>query len=176
MRLLAWFMKFVRIGRILNTHGLDGELVMQLLTDSPEILDDMQYMMLAVKGDVKASLEIEYMQDFKSNLLVAFKGVDGIDEAKKYKGMDVVVPEEMLPELEDEIYWSEFQGALVFDRNGEQIGTLVDYMEGGGADIFRIKCADGYYLVSNNIDHVLEIDVKNKKLVVDRVGLVSEEI
>lgn len=169
-------MKLVRIGKLINTHGLDGELIMQVLTDTPEIFEDIQYMMLAVKGDVKASLGIEYMQEFKGNVLVGLVGVEDIDTAKQYKGMDVVVPEEMLPELEDEIYWHELEGAPVFDKEGVEVGTLVDYMEAGGSDIFRIKCDEGYYLISDNKDHVLEINVKEKKLVIDRIGLVSEEV
>ncbi|MGD9809587.1 MAG: ribosome maturation factor RimM [Deferribacterales bacterium] len=169
-------MKLVKVGRLINTHGLDGELIMQILTDTPEVFDEIEYMMLAVKGDVKASLAIEYMQEFKGNVLVGLVGVEDIDTAKKYKGMDVVVPEDMLPELEGEIYWHELEGAPVFDKDGETVGTLVDYMEAGGADIFRIKTDKGYYLISDNTDHVLEINVKEKKLVIDRIGLVSEEI
>lgn len=169
-------MKLVRVGKLLNTHGLKGELVLQVTTDSPEVFDEMKYMMLAIEGDVKASLEIEYMADHRAGALVGFVGVEDVDAAKKYKGMDVVIPEEMLPELEDEIYWNELVGCPVFDRNGDEVGTLVDYMEAGGADIFRIKSGRKYYLISNNIDHVLEINVKEKKLVIDRIGLVSEEV
>jgi 16S rRNA processing protein RimM len=90
--------------------------------------------------------------------------------------MDVVIPENMLPELDDEIYWSQLEGSPVLDINGDRIGELVDYMEGGSTEIFRIKCDDGYYLVSNNKDHVLKIDVKEKKLIVAREGLISEDL
>jgi len=169
-------MKFIRVGRLVNTHGLDGELVMVLSTESPEIFEDMKYMMLAKNGDVKASLEIEYIHDINGKQLVAFYGVDDLDAAVKYKGLDVVVPEEMLPELEDEIYWHELEGSPVFDLGGNMVGTLVDYMEAGGSEVFRIKSGNGYYLISNNKDHVKEINVKEKKIVVDRDGLVSEKI
>ncbi len=69
--------------KIVNTHGLDGELVMQFKTESPEIFDDMQYMMLAREGDIKSSLEIEYMEDYKGMALVGLVGVEDIDTAKK---------------------------------------------------------------------------------------------
>lgn len=169
-------MEFIRVGKLINTHGLDGDLVMQLTTDSPEIFDEMQYMMLAKDGDVKASLKIEYMQDYKGNFLVGLAGVTDIDTALKYKGMDVVIPEDMLPESGGDIYWRDLEGSRVFDSEGDFIGTLVDYMEAGGTDVFRIKGAHGYYLISNNSDHVLEINAQEKKLVVSRSGLVSEEI
>jgi len=170
-------MKLVKVGKLINTHGLGGALVMQVLTDSPEIFEEIEYMMLSKGGDVKASFAVENMSDYKGNILVELKGVSDIDEALKYKGMDVVVPEEILPVLdEDEIYWHEFVGSLVLDSNGAEVGTLVDYMDNGPAEVFRIKSENGYYLISNNTDHVLEINVKEKKLVVERSGLVSEEI
>lgn len=169
-------MRLLKVARIINTHGLNGDLIIQVTTDSPEIFDDMRYMMLAKGGDVKASLEIEHMQDYKGNILVGLAGVADIDEALRYRGMDIVVPEDMLPAEEDAVYWHEMAGCPVFDKEGEKIGELADYMEAGGADVFRIKCADGYYLISNNKDHVLEINIKDKKLVVDRIGLVSEKI
>lgn len=169
-------MKFIKIGKLVNTHGLDGDLVMQVTTESPEILDEMQYMMLSRDGDVKASLEIEFMRNYKGMLLVGLKGVDGVDAALKYKGMDVVVPEDMLPELEDSIYWHELEGCQVLDTDGELVGVLVDYMEAGSSEVFRIKGGDDTYLISNNKNHVIEINVKEKKLIVAREGLISENI
>lgn len=169
-------MKFIKIGKLVNTHGLDGDLVMQVTTESPEILDEMQYMMLSRDGDVKASHEIEFMRNYKGMLLVGLKGVAGVDAALKYKGMDVVVPEDMLPELEDSIYWHELEGCQVLDTDGELVGVLVDYMEAGSSEVFRIKGEDDTYLISNNKNHVIEINVKEKKLIVAREGLISENI
>lgn len=169
-------MKFIKIGKLVNTHGLDGDLVMQVTTESPEILEDMQYMMLSRGGDVKASLEIEYMKDYKGMLLLGLKGVEDVDTALKYKGMDVVVPEDMLPKLEDAIYWHELEGCQVLDTDGVLVGTLDDYMEAGSTDVFRIKGDGAYYLVSNNKNHVIEINVKEKKLIVAREGLIRENI
>lgn len=169
-------MKFIKIGKLVNTHGLDGLLLMQVTTESPEILEEMQYMMLSKDGKVKASLEIEYMKDYKGMLLVGFKGLEDVDSALKYKGMDVVVPEEMLPQLDDEIYWHELEGCQVLDTNGDFVGTLIDYMEAGASEVFRIQGEKETWLISNNKDHVTEINVKEKKLVINREGLISEDV
>ncbi|TCK60001.1 ribosome maturation factor RimM [Seleniivibrio woodruffii] len=169
-------MKFIKIGKLVNTHGLDGLLLMQVTTESPEILEEMQYMMLSKEGKVKASLEIEYMKDYKGMLLVGFKGLEDVDSALKYKGMDVVVPEEMLPQLDDEIYWHELEGCQVLDTNGDFVGTLIDYMEAGASEVFRIQGEKETWLISNNKDHVTEINVKEKKLVINREGLISEDV
>lgn len=169
-------MKFIKIGKLVNTHGLDGNLVMQVTTESPEILEDMQYMLLSRNGEVKASLEPAYMNEYKGMLLVGFKGVEDVDSALKYKGMDVVVPEDMLPKLEDSIYWHELEGCLVFDTEGKQVGTLIDYLEAGPTEVFRIQGDKCTYLISNNKNHVTEINVKEKRLIVAREGLISENV
>lgn len=169
-------MKFIKIGKLVNTHGLDGNLIMQVTTESPEVLEEMEYMLLAKNGDVKASLKPVYMNEYKGMLLVGFQGVEDVDAALKYKGMDVVVPEDMLPELEDSIYWHELEGCLVFDTEGKQVGTLIDYMEAGSTEVFRIRGERDTYLISNNKNHVIEINVKEKRLIVAREGLISENV
>ncbi|MGE4317705.1 MAG: ribosome maturation factor RimM [Deferribacterales bacterium] len=169
-------MKFIKIGKLVNTHGLDGNLMMQVTTESPEILDEMQYMMLSKDGNVKASLEIEYMNPYKGMLLIGFKGIGDVDAALKYKGMDVVIPEDMLPDLDDGIYWHELEGCQVFDTEGNLVGTLIDYMEAGAAEVFRIKGEKETWLISNNKNHVTEINVTEKKLIVAREGLISENV
>ena len=50
-------------------------------------------------------------------------------------------------------------------------------MESGSTDIFRIALQDGRYaLISNNKDHVLEINTDDKYVVVSEQGLVYEDL
>jgi len=54
---------------------------------------------------------------------------------------------------------------------------LFDYIESGSNDVFRIKRNDGgFYLISNNKDHVLSIDVDKKLVTVNSEGLVDEDL
>ena len=170
-------MKFIKIGKLVNTHGLNGNLVMQVTTESPGILEDMQYLLLSRNGEVKASLELIYMSEYKGMLLVCFAGVEDVDSAMKYKGMDVVLPEDMLPEPEDgSIYWHQLEGCQVFDTEGNYVGVLIDYMEAGSSEVFRIKGEKNTWLISNNKNHVTEINVKDKKLIIAGEGLISENV
>ncbi|WP_162139902.1 ribosome maturation factor RimM [Limisalsivibrio acetivorans] len=170
-------MEFIRIGRITGTHGLDGTLRIAPITDNPQIYAEIKYLMLAKDGSVVKSLEIGYMQEHKNALLIQVDGVMDKESALELKGLDVVVPASMLPEEDEgEVYWSRIQGSEVYDTEDRFIGTLDDYIETGTSDVFRIKGDKGSFLVSNNPDHVLRIDARNKKLLINREGLVSEEV
>ena len=84
----------------------------------------------------------------------------------------------MLPKADDdEVYWFEIENLPVISSDKKEIGRLVDVMETGSTDIFRIALQDGRYaLISNNKDHVLEINTDNKYIIISEQGLVYEDL
>ncbi len=171
-------MKFFSIGRIVGHHGLNGDVKIKPLTDNPDIFFDLTYLLLAKKGEVKRSYKLNDLF-FQNKFIVAcLDQVDHISKTIDLKGLDVVVPENYLPEADpDEVYWYKLQGATVFDEHGSKIGVLDDYIECGASDVFRIDCGENkFYLISNNPEHVVKIDEVNKVVYINSSGLVSEDI
>lgn len=171
-------MKFVKIGAVRGTHGLDGELKISLNTDNAEIIENMDYLLLGKNHQVIFSSKIDYFATQNNIMVVKVNNINDLDTAAKYKGFEVIVPENSLPaENPDEVYWYKIEGSKVIDDENAEIGTLVDYIESGSSDVFRIKKTDGSYcLISNNKYHVLNIDADNKLIKVSRDGLVDEDI
>jgi len=171
-------MKFFRIGFVKGTHGLDGEIKLAMNTENIEMMENLEYLLLGKDRNPLFSGKVEYVTPMNDLLLVKIENINDIDAAMKFKGYEVLVPESLLPaENSDEVYWFKIEGADVFDENGTKFGTLIDYIEGGSSDIFRIKgCDNKYYLISNNKSHVLKIDVDNHKIVIRQDGLVDEDI
>lgn len=170
-------MKLVSIGRVTGTHGLDGVIKVHPSIEDIFIYDDIEYLMLARDMKVETSLAVTGMQEHGNLILVALDGVNSKESAMKLKGLQVVVPEDMLPsEEEGDIYWSRIEGSDVLDESGEKIGILHDYMESAAADVFIIKDGAESYMISNNEAHVLKIDPEKKEIVINREGLVSEDI
>jgi len=171
-------MKFIRIGFIKGTHGLSGEFKVAMSTENIKLLETLEYFMLGKDRKVIFSSKIEYVEPMNDLFLVKLENINDVDTAKKYKGYEILIPMTLLPEEDDdEVYWFKIEGADVFDQDDVKVGILVDYIESGAADIFRIKGLDDkYYLISNNKDHVLSIDVRNKRVVVNTQGLVDEDL
>ncbi len=171
-------MKFFRIGKVVDSHGMDGEIKVLPITDNPEIFDEIDFMMLSKDGNVVKSCKLEYLSYRTQYFLCKLMEIDSIDKAKEIKGLDIVIPENMLPETQSgEVYWKDIEGSKVFDSENNEIGILQDYMETGGSDIFNIVDNTGKeFLISNNPEHVLEINEKEKKIIINKDGLVSDEL
>lgn len=171
-------MKFVRIGHISGCFGLEGAIKVRPVTENPEVFEHMDFLLLAEKDIPVRSFKILSIKNHCDGFIVTVDGVNDIKSAEALKALSVVVPEDMLPEeAADEIYWYKIDGAIVIDREKRPVGILSDYLETGSCDVFRIKLDNGdYALVSNNKDHVLEIDAENKTVTIDRAGLVFENI
>lgn len=172
-------MKITKIGVISKTHGLKGHFILIPKTENLEIFYDLKYLLMGKDDKIMFSYELEEVRGNKKNFIVKCKGVDDIDRAKNFAGLGVYVSFDMLREYmsENECFFEDFIGAEVISLNGKFIGKLKDIYDNGGNEIFSIEGEDGKkYLVSNNEFHVPKIDVENKIIVVDEIGLVSEDI
>lgn len=171
-------MNFFSIGKVLGHHGLEGDVKIKALTENPDLYDELTHLVLSKDDEIKRSLRIRDIKYYNKYIIVQLESIESIEDVKFLKGMDVVVPENYLPETDpDEVYWYKIKNSEVIDEYGNNVGILCDYFETGAFDIFRILKDDGNYsLISNNPDHVKEIDVKEKVIYINSAGLVSEEI
>jgi len=110
-------MNFLRIGIVKGTHGLDGELKIAFATDNIVLFEDMEYMMLGKDRKVAFSSKIEYSRFQNDMLVVKLEKINDLDTALKYKGFEVLVPENAIPEeAGDEVYWFKIEGSRVVDE------------------------------------------------------------
>lgn len=171
-------MKFVSIGRVAGSYGLEGCIKVKPNTDNPWLFEEMEYLLLTKNGELKRSLKIEDVNVHNNVLIFKLSGISGDKQADSLKGMDVSVTEDSLPELpDDEVYLYQILGLPVYNESGNKVGVLVDLMETGASDVFRIELMQGgYALISNNKDHVLEINTDENKIIISESGLVYEDI
>jgi 16S rRNA processing protein RimM len=80
-------------------------------------------------------------------LVAHIAGVDDRTLAESYKGLEVAVPADSLPQLEQgDYYWSQLQGLQVWCQDGEDKVLLgsVDYLiETGANDVLVVKACEG---------------------------------
>ncbi|BAI79760.1 16S rRNA processing protein RimM [Deferribacter desulfuricans SSM1] len=178
MRALFFYkMDYIKIGIIKNSHGLDGEVKVLPVTEYPELFETLEVLMLAKETEIVKALRVSSVRQHNEFYLIKFENIDDIETAKKLSGYNIMYPANLLPELdENEYYWFEIKGFKVFDMENNFVGELEDYEETGSVEAFRIKSENEYFLISNNPYHVLKIDKINKRIVINRDGLISEDI
>lgn len=160
-------MDFLEVGKIINTHGLRGEVKIVTWTDSPEVFEGLEFVIAKMRGQ-ETRLDIKNVKYQKNNIIVAFSQLTSIEEAEKLKNAVLLVPREELGELPEGVYYiADLIGCQVFDDNGK-IGDLVDVFSTGSNDVYDIKREGRKNLLVPIIDGVLKsVDIDNKKIIIE---------
>ena len=157
-------MDFLEIGKIINTHGLRGEVKISAWTDSPDDFENFSY--VYTKGEQKLIIDgIKYQ---KNNLIVKFHELNSIEEAEKYKNAVLYLPKEELGELPENVFYiADLLDCTVFDEDNKGIGILCDVFSTGSNDIYDIKRENAKNLLVPIIDGVVKsVDIENKKIII----------
>ena len=160
-------MDFLEIGKIINTHGLKGEVKVSAWTDFPEDFASLSYALTKHGGEEKR-LEISGVKYQKNNIIVKFREINSIEEAQSYKNAVLYVPKEELPELPENVYYiAELIDCDVFSEEGGKIGVLCDVFSTGSNDVYDIKRENAKNLLVPIIDGVVKsVDTQNKRIVI----------
>jgi len=170
--------KLFNVGKIVNTHGIKGELKILSATDFPELRFEKGSELLFVDPDGKQQVEaeVESSREHKGMFIVKFKGFSDINQVEKYKGWSVKVDEDNLAELdEDEYYYHEIIGCRVVTKEGEELGEVKEILSPGANHVWVVKRPKGKDILLPVIDEVIvEVDVENKLITVDPMeGLID---
>jgi len=65
-------LEFLQVGKIVNTHGIKGEVKVVPLTDDPQRYDELKWV-YAGNDDTKQILNIEGIKYFKNTVIIKFK-------------------------------------------------------------------------------------------------------
>ena len=168
--------EYLEVGKIVNTSGLKGLLMVSPLTDDITRFEDLETIYIQ-----KAKELIEFkIQDVKYNknmVLLKLEGIDDITEAEKYKNCYIKINREDAVELEEDSYFIvDIIGSEVFTEEGEDLGKVVDVLQTGSNDVYTVKTLDGKEILLPAIEDVIKnVDIENKKIVIHLMeGLIWE--
>lgn len=169
-------MKFVTIGKILGTHGIKGFIKVKGSKDY-SLFASLKYLVAGENGKILHSYKIEEVKTNKDIILIKCQGIETIEDAIKLKGLYLFSTTDEISENKDECSPEELFGAKVIDFLENEFGTVEDILDNGFNEIFRIRALDGkFFLIANNEQHVLKIDIASKVIQINPEGLVSEDI
>lgn len=160
-------MDLLEVGKIVNTHGLRGEVKVVPWTDYPEVFEDIETVYIKKKSDFER-LDIAGIKYQKNNLIIRFAQLKDINEAEKYKNRVLYAERASLGELPEGVYYiADLIGLDVVKEDGEKVGVISDVFNTGSNDIYEVKREGQKNLLLPVIDDVvLNIDIENKKVTV----------
>jgi 16S rRNA processing protein RimM len=141
------------IGKILKTHGIKGDLLVESRSDFNRF-EVGKKVYLNLEG--KIDLTISTIRQSNKGLIIRFKGFNDINLVDKFRGLLLYSDEE--PILEDnEFHYGEVIGKEVYNQHGQLIGVVSDIMQVPQGHILRIKTETKDVLVPFNNQFVKEV-------------------
>lgn len=157
--------------KIVNTHGVMGEMKAICLADSPAFFKKIK----TVYVDNKPYL-LKGVKEHKGNLLIRFEEIDNMTKAEALKGKDVFVKREEAPKLpKGRYYIVDLIGLKVLKDDGSEIGEITDVFATGSNDVYEVLGKKKYYIPVID-DVVKEIDIEGGKVTITPLkGLLDDE-
>ncbi len=171
-------MKYIRVGKIVNTHGIKGDVKVLPLTDDINRFEKLHSIYIE---DDKSPIEIEKVWYSKGFVMLKFKGYNNINDVLKYKDRYIVIDEKDVLELSEDSYFI-FQiiGLKVFCTDGNELGEIMDVLQPGGNDVYVVKGKDlikgieKEYLIPAIKNVIKLIDIENRKMIIEPIeGLIE---
>ncbi|MEN2464596.1 ribosome maturation factor RimM [Ornithinibacillus sp. FSL M8-0202] len=161
--------KMFTVGKIINTHGIRGDLKVLRVSDFDDRFKVGNLLYLVTNEKVVRELEIDGHRIHKGFDLIHFKGLNNINDVEHYKGSTLKIKESQLTELdENEYYYHEIIGCEVFTTDEESIGKVKEILAPGANDVWVVKQPKGKDILIPYIEEVVkEIDVDHKRIVIE---------
>lgn len=163
-------MQYIYLGKLVNTHGIKGEVrILSNFKYKENVFQKGNFLYIGSKYEPK---EIESYRKHKEFDMICFKEVTDINQVLCYKGDSVycIREEVSLPFILNE----DLIGMSVYDRK-DYVGKVTSILQSKEYDILEIKNNSHTSLVPNIEVFVKKIDLKQKKIEIESIeGLLYE--
>ncbi|KXH79959.1 ribosome maturation factor RimM [Sporosarcina sp. HYO08] len=171
-------MQWYNVGKIVNTHGIRGEVRVISRTDFPEerYAEGSRLALFMPNSKTPIFLTVASHRRHKNFDLLTFDNHPNINDVEKYRDGILKVSENDLGNLDEgEYYYHEIIGCKVITTDGTEVGTVTEILETGANDVWTVTPEIGKPSYIPYIEDVVkEIDVEEKRIVIEPMeGLLS---
>lgn len=159
----------VPLGRLVNTHGVRGELRFLPYSFPCQTLYPGLTIFLQDNEDGQPhSYTVERARPRAPFVLVKLVGVDSLDHAETLREKVVAIEETDLPSLrEGEFYYYQVVGLAVRTTKGMEVGKITHVFFSGGHDVWVVRHGKKEYLIPVTEEIVRSIDLSRKEAIIE---------
>jgi 16S rRNA processing protein RimM len=161
--------EMVVVGTIARLHGLRGQVIVQPETDFPEDrfrAGSVVFVAPHEPGAAPRPITLKDARPHVGRLLVAFEGVDRVEDAEALGRGELKVPAGDLAALPPgHFYLHDLVGCAVTTVDGEPVGPVVRVEGGGSVGLLVVRGRRGEILVPMAEEICVKIDVAARRIV-----------
>ena len=159
--------KLICVGALAGAFGVRGEVRLKSFTSNPGDIEN--YAPLFTENG-RRSFEIVITSRLKNGFAARLSGVVKKEQADDLKGTKLFVPRDRLPSLqEDEFYYSDLIGMIVYDTGGNEIGRVQAVLNHGAGDLLEIHGVNlkMSVIIPFTKEVVPTVDIASRRIVTD---------
>jgi len=166
----------VELGKIVNTHGIRGELRMLPYNPLTEAIVAGVEIGLR-RGDRRQTVRVRATRPHKNFLLLTLDGVHSMSAAEELLGSEVELPADSLPPPDEgEVYHFQLIGLEVVTTAGERVGVVEEMFATAANDVCVVRHAGREFLIPYIDQIIRQVDLEAGKLIIEPMpGLLDEE-
>ena len=147
--------QYIEAGKIVNTHGVRGEVKIQVWLDSPEFMRRFKTLYIDSKP-----VRLVSSRAHKGFLIAMLDGVEDINAAMSLKNKTVYIDRADAKLKKDEYFLCDIIGSRVETENGELVGTLEDILETPASSVYIVR-GEAEHMIPAVPEFVLKTDAEN---------------
>ena len=161
-------MNYVTIAILGKPFGLQGEILVYLHTDFPELRfkKGRAYHLISPKGEEQI-VHLSSLKDHGNKFVIKFKEFKTIEEVENFNGYELCLDKEDCPLPEGAYRFSDMIGSEVFDEDGNKLGVLVEVTDYAPTKNLKIKMENKKHFYVPFLDQFVPVvDTENKRIVI----------
>ena len=166
--------QYLECAIIINTHGVRGDVKLESLCDSPEVLASLERVFVLENGRYR-EIEVKHASIFKQFVLATLEGVDDMDKAAAMKGTTLYASRDDFQLEEGDYFIADLIGLPVIDNvDGKVYGKIKDVINRGASDIYVVTTPAGERMMPVVEEFVKRVDLESGVYVETIPGLLTD--
>ena len=154
--------RYLEAGKIVNTHGIAGEVKILPWADGPEFLLDFDT--LYIDGQ---PVELRGARVHKNCVLAKLAGIDDINQAMKLRDKIVCIDREDVELEEGAFFLADLMGLEVREaETGKVLGTIHDILTPPANNVYAVRGGEREYMIPAVPEFILETNIDDGYLLV----------
>ena len=152
----------IEIGKVLKAQGIKGEVKLSCYLDDAAMLKNVKQLYIGSQ-----SYAVTHFRADGAFCYVCLAGVSDRNAAEALRNWTVYADKESVALAEDRYFVDDLVGCMVTLDDGKTVGSVVEILQNGAADVFVCKADSGEILFPFLNDLVLSVNIATKTIVVD---------
>jgi len=147
--------QYLEAGKIVNTHGIAGEVKILPWADNAEFLLGIKTFYLGERA-----LKVIKSRVHKGCLIAQLDGIDDVNAAMLLKNKTILINRKEAPLPEGSFFIADIIGAKVVSDDGEALGELIDVLDLPAGNVYVVK-GNREILIPEVDEFIMSTDIKN---------------